>query len=274
VPLTALLLALASAVIHAGWNLLIADEPDKQAASAVAIAIGVVVFAPAALISWELEARVLPFVAVSAALEVLYLALLAATYSRAEVAFVYPIARGAAPVLVLIVGALLLGHALSTAGALGVGTVACGIFLVRGATAPADTWNLALAMAVAGCIAAYTLVDKEALAVARPLPYLEAVFATVALIYIAGVVHSRGGGAVVASFNRRVAFAGIGMVGAYGLALAALATSPAAAVAAVRESSVLIAVAALAWTGRESVSVARGFGAALIFAGVATIALW
>jgi hypothetical protein len=46
-PLTALVLALASAVASAVWNLLLKLADDTEAASAVAIVLGVILFAPA-----------------------------------------------------------------------------------------------------------------------------------------------------------------------------------------------------------------------------------
>jgi hypothetical protein len=77
VPISALLLALAAAVVHATWNLLLSDEADTHSASAVALLVGTVVFAPLSLIGWRLDSSVLPYVASSSALELVYLALLA-----------------------------------------------------------------------------------------------------------------------------------------------------------------------------------------------------
>jgi drug/metabolite transporter (DMT)-like permease len=63
------------------------------------------------------------------------------------------------------------------------------------------------------------------------------------------------------------------MFGAYALALAALARAPAAPVAAVRESSVVIATALAALVLGERVERSRWAGAVLVVAGVAAIAL-
>jgi uncharacterized membrane protein len=57
----------------------------------------------------------------------------------------------------------------------------------------------------------------------------------------------------------------------HGLALAALREAPAAAVAAVRETSVIIAVAWLAVSGREEVTHRRVAGAVAVATGVALI---
>src|SRR5919204_4571310 len=79
-PASALALALAAAFVHALWNVLIARARDPEAATAVAIVVAVLAFAPVAAIVWDVRARVWPFVLASGALELVYFALLAAAY--------------------------------------------------------------------------------------------------------------------------------------------------------------------------------------------------
>ena len=52
----ALVLALAAAVLHATWNLLLAGSEDTEAATAVALVAGLVVGAPVAILSWHVHA--------------------------------------------------------------------------------------------------------------------------------------------------------------------------------------------------------------------------
>ena len=74
---------------------------------------------------------------------------------------VYPLARGVAPVLVLVVSVVALGATVSPLQAGGVAFVACGVLLVRGVrTDAAAARGIALALAVAGCIAGYTLAGQ------------------------------------------------------------------------------------------------------------------
>lgn len=101
-PAEALLLALGAAGLHAVWNVLLARSRDPVSAGAVMLVIGPLAFAPVAALSWDLEAAALPYVAGSAAFELAYFVLLTAAYGRAELSLVYPVARGLAPVLVLI----------------------------------------------------------------------------------------------------------------------------------------------------------------------------
>jgi drug/metabolite transporter (DMT)-like permease len=272
-PVSALLLALAAAVVHATWNLLLSGTEDTHSASAVALVVGTLVFVPVAVIGWRFQSAALPYVAASSALELIYLVLLATAYSVAAMGFVYPIARGSAPVLVLVAGAVVTGARVSGLAAVGVLLVAVGIVLVRGVHQAARPRDLALALSVGTCIAAYTLVDKRGIVHAGPVAYLEVVFGLTAIVYVFGVWRVRGGPALRAAVSWKTALAGVGFFGAYALTLAALRLAPAASVAAVRESSVVMAAAALAIGGREEMGPARFAGAVVVVAGIALISL-
>jgi hypothetical protein len=52
-------------VLHAAWTLLLARAPDTDAATAAALAIAVVVFAPFAALGWDVEAAAAPYIAPS-----------------------------------------------------------------------------------------------------------------------------------------------------------------------------------------------------------------
>jgi len=272
-PLTAFLLALAAAVVHASWNLLTARAEQSHAATAVALCVGALVFAPLAAATWEVDAAVIPYLIASVALELAYFALLAAAYQRGPLSLVYPIARGAAPVLVAAIGALALGASLSAPQVLGIVVVAGGVVLVRGFDRSARTQDVLLALATAAMIAGYTLVDKEGLEHAAPLPYLELVIAPTALIYLLAATRIAGRDAVRRAFGPQAALAGIGMFGAYGLTLAALERADAAPVAAVRESSIVIAALLAAVLMHERVGLVRACGSAVVFAGLVLIAV-
>jgi drug/metabolite transporter (DMT)-like permease len=260
-PASALGLALAAALVHALWNLVLAGARDSQAATALGMCVGCVLFAPALLGS--VDSGVWPYVVASSALELAYFALLALAYSRYELSAVYPLARGSAPVFVLVVGGVSLALQ-----AVGVVLVACGVLMVRGLRR-GDRQETLLALAVGACIAGYTLVDKHGLRHADPLPYLELVLVVPALAYATWVGRVR----LRAAAGSRPALAGVGMFGAYALTLAALRLAAAAPVAAVRETSIVIATLLGALVLHEGVGRARFSGAALIVAGVAAIAL-
>ncbi len=272
-PFSALALALAAALIHANWNLLLSGADDTHSATAVAVLVGVVVFAPVAALTWRIAPAAWPYMAASSALELLYLVFLASGYARAAMSFVYPIARGSAPVLVLVISVLALGSSFSAQSVVGVVAVAAGVVLVRGLRPAGQSTDLLLVIAVGACIAGYTLVDKHGIAHAAPTAYLEVVFAVVAAAYALGTWRVRGGPALRAALGARTVVAGIGFFGAYALVLAALKLAPAPSVAAVRESSVVIATVWLALTGRERVTRERLAGAIAVVVGIVLISL-
>src|SRR5215218_1938844 len=116
-PASALLLALGSAVLHAAWNLLLARARDVQAAAASTFVVSVVVALPFALVWWRADASVWPYALASTLLEIVYVVALALAYRGGEVSFVYPLTRGLAPVLALVLGALVLDDAVSASAA-------------------------------------------------------------------------------------------------------------------------------------------------------------
>jgi drug/metabolite transporter (DMT)-like permease len=269
-PLTALLLALGAAVIHAVWNLVVARSRDNQATTAVAIGIGVLVFLPFAILRWRVEPPAWPWIALSSVLELVYFWLLTTAYRRAEMSLVYPIARGMAPVIVLVVS-IALGVAFTPLQAAGVATVGLGVILVRGLRGAARWADVALALAVAASIAGYTLVDKEGVRFADPVTYVTLILLAPAAASVL-FIYSRGGWERVRRAIRwDAAVTGVGTMTAYALVLVALTLAPAASVAAVREVSVVFATALGALVLKERVGPARWAGAVVVAAGVALV---
>jgi drug/metabolite transporter (DMT)-like permease len=262
----ALGLALGAAVLHALWNLILAGSRDVLAATAVALGSSLVLAAPFAVVTWGIEREAVPWLAASAALELVYFFTLTAAYARAELSLVYPLARGGAPVLVL-VGALVTGLVPSGREALGVLAVAAGVVLVRGLRG-GDRLGVVLGLAIAAQIAGYTLVDSEGIQHANPVPYLLLALIPTAL----GAALASGRERLRAEARPAAVLAGCGGFLAYVLVLAALRLAPAAPVAAVRETSVLFAVALAAPLLGERVTRGRLAGAALVVAGILALA--
>jgi drug/metabolite transporter (DMT)-like permease len=270
---SALALALGAAFLHAFWNLLLARAPDIEAATAVALVVGVVAFAPVAALAWDAEPEVWPYLAVTSLLQLAYFLFLTAAYARADLSFVYPIARGSAPVLVLVIAGAVLGEAASASQVAGVLVIALGVLLVRGVGGHATLGDLALALAVASCIAAYTLVDSRGIEYASPIVYQEVSMILPAAAFALLALRRRGRGALRGAVGPASVAAGLATFGAYILVLAALARAPAASVAAVRETSVVIATALAMPLLHERVGPARLAGAVLVVLGVFVLAL-
>jgi drug/metabolite transporter (DMT)-like permease len=271
VPADALALALAAAALHACWNVLLRGSEDVEARTAVVLGLSVVLFAPVAAATWSVSWQVAPYVAASAALEGVYFALLVAAYRRRELSVVYPIARGSAPLLVLLGTAVVLARHVSLEAAAGVCLVAVGVVLVRGIRRGAE--GLLVALAIGCAIAGYTLVDKDGLRHAASLAYLELVLLPVGLVAVPVVAARQGARALRAQLTAPTVVAAIASFAAYALVLAALKRAPAPEVAAVRETSVVVAALLAAVFLREPVGLERFTGAVAVAGGVALIAL-
>jgi drug/metabolite transporter (DMT)-like permease len=265
--LAAVGLALGAAVLHAFWNLLLAGSRDTQATTVLVLGLSVLFAAPVAALTWDVERAAWPYLAASAVLELVYFALLAAAYARAELSVVYPLARGGAPVFVLL-GAIVLGAAPTAAEVAGVLLVAAGVVLVRGLRG-GDRVGTAFGLAIALSIAGYTLVDNAGIEHADPIAYLELVLIPVALAGAVAVGPTR----LRAASRPALLPAALAGFAAYALVLAALKLAPAAPVAAVRETSVVIAVALAGAVLHERVGRGRIAGAIIVVAGVVLLAL-
>jgi drug/metabolite transporter (DMT)-like permease len=274
VPVSAFLLAFAAAWLHGTGNVLLGGRTrEPEAATAMMLVIGVVAFAPVAALTWRVDASAWPYILVSAAFELVYFALLAAAYRRSEVSLVYPVARGSAPVLVLLGTLVIFGRGVGTWQVLGVIAVAAGIVLVRGVQVGGDRRGLALALATGACIAGYTLVDKEGLHHAGPIPYIELVLIPPALLYALAIARVRGREALRTETTPLLIAISLVLYGTYVLVLLALRLAPAPAVSAVRETSVVIASGLALVLLHERVTRVRFAGAVLVAAGIALLAL-
>jgi drug/metabolite transporter (DMT)-like permease len=276
VPVDAFLLAFAAAWIHGSSNVFLGRRQEPEAATAMLLLIGVLAFVPVTVATWRVSLAAWPYVTASAALELGYFAFLAAAYRLSDVSLVYPVARGAAPVLVLLGAVVFLGRGTSAGQVAGVVAVAAGILLVRGvrvAVASADSRGFLLALATAVFIAGYTLVDKEGLKHAAPIPYIELVLAGPAIVYALAIRRVRGVTAMRRETTLRLAAVSVILFGTYVLVLFALRMAPAASVSAVRETSVVVASGIAALAAHERVGRARFAGAVLVAAGIALVAL-
>lgn len=235
---------------------------------------GVALLAVPALLTGGVSSEAIPFIVGSAALELAYFVLLARAYVDGEVSVIYPIARGSAPVVVLVFGAIALNERVPFGAAVGVLAIAAGVFLVgwgafrfrmEAEIAP-PLRDLLFGLAIGLVIASYTLVDSEAVEHADPIAYLALVIAPCALAY-PFVAKTR------PDLSPRTALTAAATFGAFLMVLAAFRLAPAAPVAAVRETSVVIAAILAAVVLHEHVGPRRIGGAILVAAGVAAIVL-
>lgn len=185
----------------------------------------------------------------------------------------YPVARGAAPLLTALVAIGALGESarpLEIAGIVAIGAGMLVMGLGRHISRAALGWSLL----TGATIAAYTVVDARGVRVA---PTAESYIAWLFVLH--GTVISttfallRGPGvlAVAREQWRPGVIAGLLSIATYGLALAAYRLGPTAPLAALRETSILVATAiAVIWL-KEKVTPARAAAALVIAAGAVLI---
>ena len=229
------------------------------------------VWAPVAAARWRVEAGAWKYIAASATVETAYVLLLGAAYARAPLSVFYPIARGLAPVLVLVVAVVALGAATSSRQALGVCAIGGGVLLVRGRRP--DRTGTTFGLAIAATIAGYTLIDNSGVIHADPLVYLELGMIMPAVLSAVFVGFRLGRGALRAALRAETVLIAPLTLAPYALTLYALRLAPAAPVAAVRETSVLLVTALAAVMLHEEVSAWRVAGAAAVVAGVVLLAI-
>src|SRR5512141_1457437 len=173
----ALALLLGSAVLHAFWNLLLKQSDRKYIAMAWQIILSGLM-ALGALFFTGLPPRSMWLLAVlSAILESIYFVLLTFAYSDHDFSLVYPVARGAAPALVVVWAALFLREIPSLGGLLGIALIVCGLAIIgatslfQNGTQKPQFRGILSALSVALVISIYTIVDGFAVKRGPALSY-------------------------------------------------------------------------------------------------------
>ena len=273
------LAVVAAGLLHAGWNALLKAAPGGDPLLAMAMVVAGSSLCSLALVplvglpaagSWK-------FVAASTVIHFAYYATLVKAYRAGDLSFAYPLMRGTAPLITAVLGIVFLAEWPTPQIALGIVLISAGIvgiaFAQRGRhSLAAAGW----ALTNAAIIAVYTLVDGAgARASQNPVAYV------VWLTFIEGIpllawIHWRRGRAATAYLLRgwrRGLLGGGASLAAYGIVLWAMTRAPVAAVAALRETSVLFAaLIGMIWL-KERVSIARLAGAVSVVAGIAALKL-
>lgn len=277
VSLTPLLVLLLAAALHAGWNLLVKQARDKQIFTWWALLTGSLLFVPVLLTGLPWPARVWPYVLASALCEAAYFAALATAYRLADFSLAYPLARGAAPLLLALWAVLWLGEHPRPGGALGLGILVLGLLIVGAVPLRGRSWTgIAAALAVAVLISLYSVIDAAAVRFVAPLPYTALVLTLTALFITPVVLLRHDRAALLEEWRRhrpRILLVGPLILVSYGLVLFAYTRAPVGYAGAIREVSIIFA--ALAGWRRldEPLGRRRLVGAVVICAGILLIAV-
>lgn len=277
--ITVFLAVLAAAAMHAAWNVMVKLKLDRflslfliQGLMGV-MGLGMLaVFAFPERASW-------PYALASGILHTGYNVFLARSYRTGDLSQVYPIARGTAPLLTLAVVWFATNEQIGLAGAIGVGVLVTGIWLVglagRG-TLRLDGLTLFFALGTSVFIAGYTVVDGlGGRASGSPSGYAALVFVLDAIFLLGWAVSVRGPGILrdVAPFWKSGATGAVLSASAYWIIIWAMTEAHIAAVAALRETSILIVMLMSARLLKEAVTLPRIGGACLIVAGAVVLRL-
>ena len=278
--LAALLMVVAAAGLHAGWNALAKRGGDPIVFLWLATLSSTALLLPPGL--WALAtdgvpAAALPFVVATVVVHAFYFYALGRSYASGAYSLVYPVARGLGVALVPILAFGLFDERLSPLGSAGVALVVAGIVILHALTAGPAALRLdrrVLWPIVTGLtIASYSLVDKAGVARIDPVPYMLLMEAGCAalglpLLLVRGAAVRR----ELRAWPRIVLAAAMSAL-AYTLVLFAFRLSKTGYVVAARELSIVLsAVIGSVWL-REGRLAPRLTGAVVVLAGVACIAL-
>ena len=283
VILAAVALSLAAAALHGIWNVLVKVGGDPLRTFQRATVVGAGVMAVPALVGWLVTGRpginlaAVGFAALSATLEVTYLWLLSAAYARGELSVVYPIARGSAPLLSVMIGLIVLGERLGTLQLVGVFVLLAGILAV---TLPQTSGRATLPALLTGvAIALYTAIDRVGVRITEPWIYGWMLVTLMAIgmaisVRVAPRILNRPRAPASGVTWRQSTVIGVFMWVGYLLVLIALSIAPLAVVAPVRETAVVAVALWGVWRlGERRAAGLKIAGAAATLAGVSLLAI-
>jgi drug/metabolite transporter (DMT)-like permease len=231
----------------------------------------------AALVLGRPPAAAWPFVVASAVMHVIYTLLLWLSYQLGDFSQTYPIARGTAPWVVAVVE-IALGHTLPVLQLVGIVVISVGLLslaLEGGRLSRAALPAVGAAVATGFSIACYTVIDATAVSTTPVLVYAAWMFLLQGPVLPVVALVRRGRD--LACQIRPLLFAGFGgglvSIAAYGLVLVAQTSGATAAVAALRETSIVIgALIGTLFLG-ERFGRNRVIAAAVVATGIALVSL-
>lgn len=264
---------LGAAVLHALWNALIKLGLSKLTSMLILTLVQGAMGCAIALTRPFPEPQVWLWLLASGVFHAAYKLFLAFAYEQGDLSRVYPIARGAAPMVVLLISALFLSDVIAVWEFAGIAILGSGILLMaRGVFSSGESRKLVpLAFGSAMATAGYSLVDGLGARVSGDaVAYVGWLFTLDALFFTPICVTLRGPSVLKA--NRRAwmvgSVAAVASYSAYAIAVWAMTVAPIALVAALRETSILFAVL-IGWlVFGERMDRQKMLAAGLIVAGV------
>jgi drug/metabolite transporter (DMT)-like permease len=270
-------LMLAAALLHAGWHSLVKSGADQTVTLAgmgivaAAVAAAAIPFVPAP------SAAVWLVLAASVVLHVGYKLCLVQAYAHGDLGEAFPLARGMVPLFATTIALLTLGQVPSPGQALGIAAVSAGLLVVLLERQNSPNWRLLAGAAGAGlAVAGYSVLDAYGIRLLADWMGFTAwlvVIDSVTFLALSRLQRGRGLWRDFMESRGRILASGVLGLASFCVFLWALSRGPVGAVSALRETSMLFAIALGVAFHRERLSVARLAGAALMVAGVVAIAM-
>ncbi|NJM29787.1 MAG: EamA family transporter [Rhizobiales bacterium] len=269
---------IACAALHALWNSFLKIKADPAVATTMLAVGGGIAGTGLLCFTGMPDPRALPFLALSVVIHLFYWTSLGKAYAAGDVCRVYPLARGAAPVITTLLAIPLFGEFPSAHAWAGIATVTAGVFLIAikrdAGTVELNRDTLKFAAMVAVTIPAYSLVDGYGGRLAG------SGFAYTAFLYVCngwallayGLVKQRA--ALIETLDRNWhlgLFTGSLSLLSYAVAIWAMSHAPIGLVAALRETSILFALGFASVLLKERLRFAGVAGATLVLSGLVVI---
>lgn len=274
------LAVLGAALCHAGWNALIKVGLDPLSTTTlIGVGSGVVALlvipfvGMPALAAW-------PWLIASVIIHLGYFAFLIEAYRAGDLGQVYPIARGAAPLMTATATTIFVGEQLTLIGWGGILALVAGVFLLsaRGGRelVKIDRKAVGFALLTALSICTYSVVDGIGARLSlNPVSYSLWLFVGIAIVMVPYALYRDGRDVIPAmtAYWRRGFAGGALQVISYGTVLWAMTLAPIAIVATLRETSVLFGAAIAVVVLKEPLLAMRIVAAVLIVCGLVLIRL-
>jgi len=290
-PILAIILLFLSASLHAIWNFLLKNSQEKYVAMGWQVILSGIMSLVLIFFTGLPPKSMWLFAILSMTLEAVYFILLSVAYTSHDFSLVYPIARGAAPALLVLWSAIFLHEKLTLGGYIGLAMITLGIVSIgattllqnRGEAPPhfgggkPHVKGILTALSVSLVISIYTLIDGTAVKNGPALPYALSMFVMVPFVTTPYLTRHYGWNHFVEAWDKNRAYlllGGVLGIVAYLLALFAYTIAPLSYSGAIREVSAVIG-AFLGWKFLdEQMGGVRVIGSAIVFAGVLVIAIF
>jgi len=271
--LTVFFAVLGAALLHATWNAIIRIGTAKVTSMLIMTLVQGGLAVIVAFVSPVPKVEAWLWLLASGVFHSGYKIFLAFAYENGDLSRVYPIARGAAPLAVLAIGAVVLDDPLRLLDVVAILVLGLGILAMgHGAIRSGESRRLIpLALGSAAMTAGYSLVDGVGARVSGDATaYVAWLFILDAVMFTPVTMALRGPGVIRAPWSawRLGAVAAVFSYGAYWIAVWAMTQAPIPLVTALRETSILFAVL-IGWLAfHERMDRVKALAAVLILGGV------